>query len=456
MTHPAGGITSGTMAADVKSVRNALNRQRGHFANKVRSAESMLDVKDADIANPLVQDLLRSALQTIEDQHEKMEVLFDRMYSYELPVESKAKVDDMNEAVEKEYNGIRARIVKVLVRGPVHPAPQPNPPQGPRVQQPKIQPDMKPARLATGESVAGFKAWQKKFAAFFTMSHLQQADIGIQQTALCNCLEQDVERKLRVSMKDDTPIFGNGGVIEMLETEVMRSNPLNLRRHKFFLSKQKKGEKFTDWVAQLDQLAGDADIAELDFATMMVYRWITGCDNDELRGKFLREANPTMETLMAVAHTFEATNATVSGLKGSASANQAKGRDKSRGRSKSRSKANAVTSSSKHCFRCGSQKGVVRGQVDGLGKLSNGFKCGFQVNILERVNADYLVLHLSGQGKRRGAVDFRIPESGQQVGCAWPRNGQGGRGMSRQLAIARTSEGSGAFMADAIITQFAF
>lgn len=408
MTHPAGGITSGTMAADVKSVRNALNRQRGHFANKVRSAESMLDVKDADIANPLVQDLLRSALQTIEDQHEKMEVLFDRMYSYELPVESKAKVDDMNEAVEKEYNGIRARIVKVLVRGPVHPAPQPNPPQGPRVQQPKIQPDMKPARLATGESVAGFKAWQKKFAAFFTMSHLQQADIGIQQTALCNCLEQDVERKLRVSMKDDTPIFGNGGVIEMLETEVMRSNPLNLRRHKFFLSRQKKGEKFTDWVAQLDQLARDADIAELDFATMMVYRWITGCDNDELRGKFLREANPTMETLMAVAHTFEATNATVSGLKGSASANQAKGRDKSRGRSKSRSKANAVTSSSKHCFRCGSQKHVVSGCTVDKDSLTCG-TCGKKGHVSKVCFSDKKRGGDRGRSRQRGGDRGRSP-----------------------------------------------
>ena len=109
----------------------------------------------------------------------------------------------------------------------------------------------------------------------------------------------------------------------------------------------------------LAQLGQDADIGDVTPADLQVHRWITGCSDTKLQGKFLREAQPTIATLTALACQHEAAAETLKGIdkekQQAASASQAKGKGKDGGSKDSNSRNSRKDGGKKKrtCWKCG-------------------------------------------------------------------------------------------------------
>ena len=205
------------------------------------------------------------------------------------------------------------------------------------------------------------------FMTYFRLTRIDSFQVQDQQIALFGCLDEELEKKVRMNVKDTTPVSGNDSVMEELENIFRTMNPIHARRQSFFDAMQGRGQSMSAFMADLDALAGAAELADISSEQLQVYRLIAGCQNPELRKKIMeKEVEPTMQSLVATVNAYEAArNATpghhasvVTGKsrngprRGHKKGSRGHQRGKSRGRSRARSHS-ANSASSVRCWRCG-------------------------------------------------------------------------------------------------------
>jgi hypothetical protein len=86
---------------------------------------------------------------------------------------------------------------------------------------------------------------------------------------------------------------------------IPRHPPHLLRRINFLKECQKPKQAYGDFVAKLEAQGGEADLAGITPDDLFVLRMIAGAYDDELRNKFLKEANPTKAVLLRMAKEHE-------------------------------------------------------------------------------------------------------------------------------------------------------
>jgi hypothetical protein len=117
-----------------------------------------------------------------------------------------------------------------------------------------------------------------------------------QQAYLFACVDVDLDKKIRPYVLPNTPVYSTPterGCMEMLEDEFLDIHPILLRRINFLKECQKPKQAYGDFVAKLEAQGGEADLAGITPDDLFVLRMIAGAYDDELRNKFLKEANPT-------------------------------------------------------------------------------------------------------------------------------------------------------------------
>jgi hypothetical protein len=90
--------------------------------------------------------------------------------------------------------------------------------------------------------------------------------------------------------------------------------------------------------------------------------------------------------------------------------------------------------------------GVVQ---HGLAPGGDGAERAREVDLLERAGTEHLRVHLAGEREHRRTIDLRVPQAGEQVRGARPRDRQARRGPSGELAVRGRGERGGALVADA-------
>ena len=93
-----------------------------------------------------------------------------------------------------------------------------------------------------------------------------------------------------------------------MQREFKAQYPMLLRRHEFFQLRQAKGQSLSDFAVKLRELGDRADLDGLTLDQIYVFRYIGGTEDKRLREKFLRETDPTFESLRAVARAHEIAN----------------------------------------------------------------------------------------------------------------------------------------------------
>ena len=99
-----------------------------------------------------------------------------------------------------------------------------------------------------------------------------------------------------MNVKETTPVSGDTSVMEDLESIFGTMNPIYARRQSFFDAMQGHGQTMSAFMADLDALAGAAELADISSQQLQVYRLIAGCQKPELRKKIMeKEVEPTMQ-----------------------------------------------------------------------------------------------------------------------------------------------------------------
>jgi hypothetical protein len=125
----------------------------------------------------------------------------------------------------------------------------------------------------------------------------------------------------------------------MLEDEFLDIHPVLVRRVDFLQERQKPGQSVAEFVAQLEALSGEADLAGITPDGLFVMRIIAGILDDKLRTKYLREENPTKAVLLRISKEHERAEHTNRALKKEAvGVNAAQEKSESQGRNASTSK----------------------------------------------------------------------------------------------------------------------
>ena len=180
----------------------------------------------------------------------------------------------------------------------------------------KLADALKPGVLTADFNPVEFKSWSTKFRSYYRTGRMNLLEVEDQQALWRVCIDPNLEIKMAPFIAPDTPIFGNGGCMDMLTQEFEENYPLDTRRSDYFTKRQKEGQKFSVHAAEIMKLAAEADLAALTVDELHCFRYISSCTDKKLRDKLLKVEKPTLNELNRVVKTYERVNATCSALDG--------------------------------------------------------------------------------------------------------------------------------------------
>ena len=365
------------MVDNRKSVVSGFNTQKGYLKDAFTSAKDLEKTDPERLRTDVYQRAMADALTRLTEQFDKVKTKF-ALVSEQLGDEDAFFKTAENEVktFTAQYREAVDALRTLIATNPPAQAAAPaaaaaanngNVQRVERNVDKSVLSNFKPHKLGPDESFTNFIYWKEKFMTYFRLTRIDSFQVQDQQIALFGCLDEELEKKVRMSVKDTTPVSGNDSVMEELENIFRTMNPIHARRQSFFDAMQGRGQSMSAFMADLDALAGAAELADISSEQLQVYRLIAGCQNPELRKKIMeKEVEPTMQSLVATVNAYEAArNATpghhasvVTGKsRGGPRRGQKKGsrghqRGKSRGRSRARSHS-ANSASSVRCWRCG-------------------------------------------------------------------------------------------------------
>ena len=176
---------------------------------------------------------------------------------------------------------------------------------------PKVHSAFKPNRLAGNASILEFEKWRKQYRAYYELSGFDKYPLHAVHTTFYSCIDNDIERKIRARVRDDTPVLGAGSLMERLETLIIAMNPISVRRLELFLARQRQGQKFSDTIAVIEQLASAADVATITAEGLIAHLCIAACQDTNLRKEILKDnTEPTLLAIRRITDNYEAATTT--------------------------------------------------------------------------------------------------------------------------------------------------
>ena len=322
------------MATTVDDLKNSLRAHKGHFTRLYKAVERAADFAESQQTR-LATEELTSVTTRFKAKYE------DVISAYSaLQIADPANYDAYYKAVvttETEYQSLLEGVLKLqsTLEPLLIPAPVPAPAAGGGAAggggaRPRVFDAFKPFILNRDHTPVELREWISRFTSYYNASHIEQLQLREQQAFFKSVIDPKLCAKLTDLIGAATPVFGLNGCIGLLQQEFQLKYPLFNRRLDYFQLKQGNKQKFTDFSSKLINLAAEADLATVDIDDLHVFRYISGCTDSKLQQKFLKEQDPTLPRLNAVARAYEASESAFARMHGSNSVNKVDGRNKSK------------------------------------------------------------------------------------------------------------------------------
>jgi len=175
----------------------------------------------------------------------------------------------------------------------------------------KIADTIKPAILESGNTPVEFKAWCRRFDAYYMAANLGDMDV---QTLWRALIDPNIVVQIESQIGDRTPVYGNVSCMQLLKDEFEESYPVTTRRVDFFEKKQAAGQKFSEHAAALLQVGNEANLPGLSVEELQCFQFIRSCTDEKLRDEFLKVDRPTLREFNRVIKNYERRQATSSAL----------------------------------------------------------------------------------------------------------------------------------------------
>ena len=296
---------------EINDISNSITAHKGHLT---RGERSLNNAATFCAANPSAESKreVEEALQEVKDRARQINRLYEELGQVDHAelntyLAKMAEIDDRCAAATQ--NALTAmRAVNFIAASQATAVP------AAAGVQLKVQSALKPDKLTRENTPAELSSWARRFRSFYSMSHLDMAEIRDQQAFLYQCLDTDLEIYLRQQVDENTPIFGDNGCIAVLEEKFLRSYPLFTRRLDFFRFSQSKGQPFAEFYAKLRQKGDESSLSQLDVDALYVHRIICAITDAKLKEKLCKLQNPTLEEVVQAAEAYDVARKTIKDL----------------------------------------------------------------------------------------------------------------------------------------------
>ena len=176
----------------------------------------------------------------------------------------------------------------------------------------KLESSFAPKQLMSSEmNMEELGIWLRSFESYREISRMQYAPFGVQKAAFLQCVAVELQTKLDFSHAHNLETC-----IEIAMADFKRRNPRLVLRHKWIKVRQRKEEKWSDFLAREQALRKNIDIHDMSADQWVAHILVAGCSNGELLKKFLeiKEDNLTEARIRQVAEQFEVMASTAEGL----------------------------------------------------------------------------------------------------------------------------------------------
>ena len=354
-------------AAQIQVLKNKCRTQRGHFTRLSKALERACDFASTSMDEASTSELM-DVFRRYKAKSEDVISILDELSS--LDPDNFALYEANSQETEGLYQDASEHYFELLKTLQPPPAALAAPPvaaqpyagagPAPGVQY-RVFEALKPYTLSRDNTPTELREWVTRFRSYYTASHLDQLGIPEQQAFFKAVLEPKLCAKISEELQATTPIFGANGCIAVLEAEFALQYPLFNRRLDYFRLKHPAKTKFTDFAAKLKVVAQEADMATVTLEDLHMFCYMMECSDWKLQQKFLKQLNPTLAGLDAIARAHEASEAAYEKLHGQV-VNQVKHKNQGKNKKNTPGKSDQKKSFKPRidksdlegkCYRCG-------------------------------------------------------------------------------------------------------
>ena len=287
---------------DLEKKLASVTASKGHLTRAINRAE---DVANRAETNPhsRMDEEINAAAEMLDKRLEKIEEAYSAVIEMD-PGNVKTYVEEQDvEAVRQQRT--RSRLMTVLgqLQGRL-------PAQAPAAQA-LLTPTnevLKPFVLTKDHTPVELRLWLEKLDTYCTASQMSQKPHAEQIAYLSQCLSPYIYEKIRGAITPALPLHAEDNapsVVGLIKDEVASRYPLFTRRMEFFRSTQPAGMAFSDWFLELQKLAREADLENINREDITIFRAVIGATDQKLKQKFLSYSKLTLQRLEEIVRDHE-------------------------------------------------------------------------------------------------------------------------------------------------------
>ena len=298
----------------LQSMKNSCTVLKGHVTRKCEEVMTHVNLITDDLCDERTLMGLRSLKDQLSERWWKLEASYEQLLEMD-PAGDKGYVDSMkkyqakynehlNVITQAEIHMIRTIDQKRRTAAPsVPPAASPAAPPPPRHSKANLA--LKPTfDLDTSHTTRELKKWVQMFKAYYESSDMHLLSLSVQHQYLRSCVSTAISARLDEMMSDVTPIFeplpGGFCALKAINDIFLQIIPKFARRLELFRSHQVAGQLFSDFINDLSTAADEADIVSMRSHDIVIMLCLTGCRDDKLLEKLLKEQNPTVASFREI------------------------------------------------------------------------------------------------------------------------------------------------------------
>ena len=295
--------------AEKQFLANSLRGYRGHLANKIAAAERLLTLCPRQAATDSLKESLAESLNQTKIYMGKVEVAAQKCIEEEETDEAAEKFIKILKEDSDRTTEVRAKLQTALGETEVELTPRrPPPPVNRGENKTKANETLKPKILNRDAKPVEVTQWEKQFIAYYTSSKMNLSTLDEQRAYFYICLDPYLQTRVQAKAQGATPVMkapGENSCMDILEEEFMLKYPIFARRLDFFRYNQKPNQAFSEFTQELRKKGDEARLAELNVDEIYVLRYLTGCCDEKLTERLLKEEEKTRDKLDKITHQYE-------------------------------------------------------------------------------------------------------------------------------------------------------
>lgn len=223
-----------------------------------------------------------------------------------------AKVETKQEVAKGEFENARDLFMNEIAKATTAPKLPPTQNTGTK---PKIVKQfndaLKPFTLELENLPHEYRKWKKSMASYFRNNAIDDEDPVVQNEYVAACISADLDNFISADVEDAAPAYDSDvGIMTLIDKVYNMRHTMTSKRLALFSCKSKQGETPVAFIARLNMLYQEADLAAMTIDEMRTFFLISGITNATLRSKLIEMQNPTFEEACNKVNTWTATSST--------------------------------------------------------------------------------------------------------------------------------------------------